>query len=368
MKKRAVAVLYSPKTLLDFIWYYVTYGQDYEWDVIVVPYGDDVEQIQPYLEKTDIFRRIIVDDKTEKFQSMGDKIKQFGSMIGCYLFGKQKVFCKKYVNQRVKIDEYSLVLIPTTHMMLTGILIALSDEYTTVILEDGILDYTYKKEKFDKRDLFKFWNLVGYFLSKMGYANTHQSNYRLEKTKYCDKYSTKPELMKYLNYRSISRLNDMDICDIQLYKRIVNRTFELPSYIDFVDFVLFTAPLDDYEGNSLLYVEETVRYINENCHDKVVFLKKHPRDLAIYNFDSSVKVIEIEKEIPAELLLTYFDVEKYVFMWPSSFLQSAEIEKEKIELLYFEYIAKEVYKKNFYISVEATGLKTDNVVVLSNEV
>ena len=42
--EKALAVLYSPKSLLDFLWYYEAYGKKkYEYDLLIVPAGMDAE-------------------------------------------------------------------------------------------------------------------------------------------------------------------------------------------------------------------------------------------------------------------------------------------------------------------------------------
>lgn len=367
MKKKAIAVIYSPKSLLDFIWYYSSYGKDYEWDAVVKPYGRDYDKsvlnsMHAYVKKTGIFKNIMIDADNEIFQTVGEKAILFLQMVGYYIVKKQKVFCKKYINKRFKIDDYALVVLTCDTGALEGVVIGVSDEYNVVIFEDGLGDYVVRKEKFDKKDLLNFWNLMGYFLAKMGYGNTHFSSYKLENTKNCEKYATKPSYMKYRDFKSISKLNDMKVCDIKTYKEIMNRIYEIPDITGRVDAVLCTSPLIEFTENKFDYVKAIVEYINKNYSNGTILLKKHPRDIEDYKFDESINVINIDKSVPAELLLTYFSVGVYVFSFPSTILFAMDCDEDNIEVLFFDDIDNSIYKNNFAKSVEIVRLDERNII------
>ena len=57
MPKKALAILSSSKTLVDFLWYYTEYGQEFEWDVLI---HKNFILSQNYLQKTGIFKNITV--------------------------------------------------------------------------------------------------------------------------------------------------------------------------------------------------------------------------------------------------------------------------------------------------------------------
>ena len=64
--EKALAVLYSPKSLLDFLWYYEAYGKKkYEYDLLIVPAGMDAEgkwtvRIYDQAVKSGIFKKISI--------------------------------------------------------------------------------------------------------------------------------------------------------------------------------------------------------------------------------------------------------------------------------------------------------------------
>lgn len=369
MDKKAIAVIYSPKSLFNFIWYYSSFGKEYEWDVVIRPYGKDSDKsilntMQIYVKKMGIFKNIIIDFDNEIFQSVGDKVKLLIQMMGYCIVKKQRTFCEKYINKRFRLDDYSLILTSCESGTLEGTIIGVSDEHNVVILEDGTLDYKERKEKLDFRDLFKFWNLVGYILSVMGYGNTHSTSYKLDKTKFCDKFASKPELLKDCNFKSISALNDMTLCDKDLYKGILDRIFAIPTGLDKADVMLSTFPYTDYVKDDSFVKRKVEDYINQNYLGKTILLKKHPRDLAKYNFDKSINVVNVEQTIPAELLITYSEVGTYVFTWPSTFIFAMDSNKNKIEVLYFEQVKEEnkQYKLVFDECLETLDVKKECVV------
>ena len=66
--EKALAVLWSPKSLLDFLWYYEAYGKKkYEYDLLILPAGMDLNgnwsvRIYDFALNTGIFHEITIYD------------------------------------------------------------------------------------------------------------------------------------------------------------------------------------------------------------------------------------------------------------------------------------------------------------------
>lgn len=58
-RKKGVALIYNPHNLHQFIWYYCTYGRDYDWTALCFPNGYKGEYMSEYCKKSGIFKEII---------------------------------------------------------------------------------------------------------------------------------------------------------------------------------------------------------------------------------------------------------------------------------------------------------------------
>ena len=94
-------------------------------------------------------------------------------------------------------------------------------------------------------------------------------------------------------------------------------------------------------------------------------MKKHPRDTADYNFDESIDVINFDKTIPAELLLTFYNINTYIFLWPSTFVFSIDSNEQNLEVLFFEQIDNEGYKEAFDKSIHVLEIDIKNIARIS---
>lgn len=355
--KKAIVVLYSPKTLYDFIWYYCTYGKEYEWTAICIPYGYIECQVIDLSKKLDIFEEIKTDASTNF--SIYEKLWIFIEMLFFFCIDKRKAFCKYMVKKYIKSTDFFLAVVPSSLRVLTGAIIGNSDEYNTVILEDGLGDYHSRTKKIILEDGFNFKNFIGAFIAKLGYASL-TGRYWLEDEKYCEKYSSHPEKMKYFNYRCIKKLHDMTLTDTKLYYKLISKTFEINDHIYTGDLLLFTAPLIDFTDKPFLFIKQTIEYINKNFPNSTLLIKRHPRDNMIYEFTENIKVKELDEKIPAEVLSDYIEVTHYIFMFPSATLLAFQETEKKATIFYYkklEKISKKElnkfkYKKIFELSLQ----------------
>ena len=363
-RKKGIVVVFNPQSLYRFIWYYCAYGKNYDWTAICLPNDYKGEYIGEYCEKSGIFSNIIRTSIRFSKLSILRKIQLSVEMFLHAITGQQLKFCKKFINYFIPYDEYDIAVVSTEEEVIPGMFIGVSSEKKTVILEDGTLDYTEKKSRLQICDVANLWNLLGYLLSKMGYASTVQSRYAFNKTKFCEKYASKPELMKYRNYKSLNKLGDMDVCDKGLYKEILKRIYPLPKDINTIDVVLCTFPYTDFVTDDSFVTSKIETYVNENYRDSIILLKKHPRDKADYHFDSSIKVIEIEQTVPAEIFFSYFKVKSAVFTWPSSILFSVDEKQCNIKVLYLEQVnaISSEYRSLYINCIQMLNIHRKNII------
>lgn len=371
-KRKAIVVLYSPKTISDFIWYYCTYGKDYDWTAICIPYGFSHSEIAFDLcKKSNIFDEVIFDKDDTSYWSIPKKAILLFEMFLYFISGKRKKFCEKFIKKRIKLNQYSLVVVPSDYMTLSGFFIATSDQRRTIILEDGAADYLERTKKIGISELRRIWGIAGAFLAKMRYANTGMK-YWFEDTKYCEKFASKPELMKYKNYLSITKLNNFTMTDENLYNEIIRRIFSLNDEITDVALMVLTTPLNDFSDEENEVNDKIINYIVEKFPNSNILLKKHPRDTSKYSFPKEMRVLEVEKEIPAEIFLNGFGIKNIIFTFPSTTLLFMDQTVDDFDILYFNELEEKSknamnrydYKSTFDRVIDSFQIDEKNIVRL----
>lgn len=362
-KERAVVCIHTAKSFCDFIWYYSTYGQQYEWDIVVDFYNDDEPQVK-YYKQFNIFKNIIcIKDVVwnHKYKFL------LSAMMNFFIFRKKK-FIKNIINKDIDLSSYSKVLLCADNNYLEGFFIALSKEIDVEILEDGTLDYFPRSKAPIKVNNSMLFSFVYWILAKMGYMNVY-GRYYVKNTKYCTKYCSFPDRLKYTNYAQINKLNDFSNTDKNMYDSLVKEIFNYD--VECIDknrknLVLLTTPMDDFFGNVEQINNVTCQYIRENYPDYNIYIKRHPRDHFKYDID---EIMEFDKNTPAELILTAGDFDKEIYMFPSSILMFTN-ENHNIEILNFEkYIDEKAtgcikYKDTFEKAMEIEKVDNNKVVYL----
>lgn len=368
-KKKAVVVIYAAKKLYDFIWYYSTYGQDYEW--LAVCGSFEGENISDLCKKSGIFSKIVIVEDTYKDISFKEKAKMFIELTAYYVVGMRQRKCKKLIQDAIGDYNYDLAVVPTDVGMLCGAFIAQGKEKEVVILEDGIEDYLERKSGHILKHLNNVNEIAGYLLAKMGYANP-QMYYKLNTTKYCKKYVNRPERMKYLLYRQVEQLGEMKFTDLNIYNMLIKNTFNIETDSLKADLVLFTTTLNEYVSDDRIIANQVVNYINKNFKGKSILVKRHPRDKKEYLFDSSISVKEIDGKIPAEILLKEIKSEYVFLMGPSNIVIFGGECLKNLKMFYFkiieemnsEYNGRFNYKKIYFDALKELELSTDIIVKL----
>ncbi len=360
-EKKALAILYSPKTLIDFTWYYYTYGNDYKWDVLIIACDKELK-IKDECEKSGMFEHIYCEDtnydKISRFQQGWIFVKMFFA----WMFGKKKKYVRWHFEKKGIELNYNLHLISSNYCSLdSGLLQCFADEIPTAILEDGMSDYLPRTYRFDKNAVKNFDALIAYIMCKMNYASLNQdgtaARYVTKNSRLCDKYSIHPERMQFTDYKSVNRLGDLSNTDSKGYYECLNRMYDLGGLEHYkADVVLFTTPMSDFCSESNYdYSKKTVDYIMKEYDPRKVLIKKHPRDRKNYDFPENVDIYEIPSFLPGELMIELLDVKKHVFMHTSALLMSYK-SYDDVVILFNEYIAENstVYKKA--ISQDANNL------------
>ena len=344
MSKKGLALIYNAHNLLEFIWYYVKFGQDKEWDALCLPSGAKGEYMSEYCKKCGVFSKVISSEKEYISASMSEQIRTFISMFYYAATRRRSKYCKSVLNEFVDIDSYGELNLLNDIGLISGLMIALGEEKKVVILEDGIGDYEKKEKKRLLRHIFSKMDWRGFLLSVMGYSNSGHY-YPLSTTKYCYKFNTLPERLQYTDYKTINRLFDFSQFDIEYYNTILNKIYSEfdTELIKEADVLLFSTKIEDFVSDASTYLKKTVDYISKQG-DRLV-IKKHPRDNAKYYFEG-ISAFEIDQTIPAEVLLPYIMQKKVYFMFPSSTLMYMANASCDVYLLYYTGMYEESLKSH----------------------
>lgn len=338
-QKRGLAIIYDPHNLQQFIWYYCTYGKEIVWDALCLPNGRKGTYMESYCERAEIFSNIRVDDIEPLTMSFSNKLKYFVQMFFYYVIGRRRQCCKKILNQYVDdIDQYDVLTTICDSGFVSGLLALLGKEKDVIYFDDGAGDYFPRYRWRSPYLKFSFASVQGFLLALMGYSC--HGRFYFEPTKYCYKYSAVTDKMEYRNYKEMRDL-DISKTDLLQYNTILNKVYPKIREIDFdaVDVVFFTDSTYTFTDNYLKYDNDCARYIGERY--KSVLVKRHPGDFSKIEFGEGVKVQEVDREIPAELLFSFLKGKKIVFMWISSIIIFMQPYNYKYSLLYLNDLYEE---------------------------
>lgn len=357
-KKKGIAVIYDPHNLYQFIWYYATYGKEYEWTALCLPNGYKGEYMSSFCEKTGIFEKIIRDEQVYLNASIKTKAKEFMKMCFYAATRRQKRYCKKLVSKYVDINQYEIAVVLTDVGIVSGAFIGLGEEKRIVILEDGMGDYAERPKGYIRKHLFNPFDIQGYLVAKMGYANPAHY-YPLKTTRYCEKFCSNPEQMLYREYKVIKQLFEYTNTDKKLFDCIIENVYTEIQTCDFqkADAIIFTNRLYDFGDNVEPYIEKFENYVNS--HYENIILKRHPRDETKYKFDENVKVQEISNSIPAEVLLPYISNMNVLFMLTSSILLYMHAYRYQPTFLYFKGLHEQNLKEKTYLKYMTREVMND---------
>lgn len=343
-KLKGLAIIYDPHNLYQFVWYYCNKGKQKKWDALCLPNGYKGEYMHTFCEHAEIFSKVYKYDTD--FSNMGNfkKLATFMSMFGHFIIGQRKRFCKKLINSYVRLDDYDEIVVIADVGVVSGACVALGQEKKVIILEDGIGDYG-ERPKFISKEKFTslyFWQ--GFIMAHMGYCSPGW--FELKTDKYCIKYASQPDKMKYVNYKEIRLLYDRKTVNIELFDSIIKKIYPAICNINFdlIDTVLLTRPLDDFVDDTEKYIQRIEHYINENC--KSVLIKRHPRESIKYQFNKEVAVQEIDNSVPAEVMLPYLVGKKILLITTSAIMLYLKSYDLNCQVIMFEGMYEESLSSN----------------------
>ncbi len=353
-KKQGLIVVYDPHNLLEFLWYYATHGKEYEWTALCLPNGYKGEYMGDYCERCGIFAKIVRAEDDFLAASAAKKAGIFLSMLGHAAVGGQERFIRRFLRRYgIETERFDRLVVMTDVGLISGMISALARHQDTVILEDGTGDYLERSFGQIKSCPTNFVAWEGLLLSWMGYANPGHI-FPMRTSRYAEKYCSKPDQMRYREYREMKRLFDFERTDLALYQELVQRAFGRIDVeaLERADLFFFTVPIEDYSAETARYVERIVGHVNELASDRPlrVVVKRHPRDAQKYAFGKNVEVLEIENSVPSEVLLPYTAGRKLIFFERCSTMLNLRGDSE-IELLWLSDLAQsEAYKFGKYPS------------------
>ena len=347
--KKGLAVIYDPHNLYQFIWYLCTYGKDSSWDALCLPNGSKGEYMGDFCERSQVFSHVYRNNVSFESAKLGKKLGMFVKMFFYYMRRKQLVFCKELLREYIDIDDYQRVVVLCDIGIVSGACIGLGKMKDIVILEDGTADYADRPRGYFWKHILNANNWQGMILAKMGYANPAHY-YPLESTRYCEKFSSHPDSMKYTNYKSIKKLYDFRNTDEEMYNTIMGRLYPEVNIVELqkADIIVFSSPLNVFVKDTKPFLRAFEEHINCTGCEKIV-LKKHPMDEEEYHFNRNIQCVEINSSIPAEALLPYIKNKKIIFMGVSSILLYLDCHGYDIEIVHFSGLHKqaEVDKSRF---------------------
>lgn len=331
---KGLAIIYDPHNLYQFIWYYCTYGLDKKWDALCLPNGFKGQYMDSYCEKSGVFENIYADDKDFLAVPLGSQLKLFLQMFGYAIIGQQKCFCREFLNKYVNIDDYDEINIMTDVGLVSGLAVGLGSQKKVVIMEDGVGDYLERSFKKLFKEFFHLHTWKGFLLAFLGYSNIGHV-FPLRSTRFCTKFSSHPNLMKYTRYASMRKLYDFTATDMTVFNPAIERIYGAISKFDFssYDAVIFTEPLEDYFSNTEKYYRMIEKYISENT--KCVLLKKHPREKWKFTFSNDIQADVFDQSIPAEVMIPYLKNKLLIFAPSSSIMLYLDNESNRVRSLYF---------------------------------
>lgn len=345
MIKKGLAVIYDPHNLYQFIWYYCNKGKEKEWDALCLPNATKGEYMHSYCENAGIFSKIYKDDTSFDNLQAGKKALFLVEMIGCAALKKQKKFCKKLLNKYVTLDDYDEIVVIADVGFISGACVVLGDELDVVILEDGISDYTERTKNISREKRKSLYQWQGFVMSKLGYCSPGW--FWFENDKYCIKYASHPEEMRYKNYREIRQLFDKDDVNNEMFNGLIEKIYpEIHDYnFDVFDAVIFTRPLSDYVIQDDKYKNRLVNYINSQSF-KHIMLKEHPREKCQYSFGKETSVTIMSNKIPAEIILPYLRGTKIFVETKSAIIMYIKPNGLECNIIDYDNLYEESLKSN----------------------
>ena len=324
-KKKALAELTGPYRFMQLIWIILSHPQ-YEWDVMIRYVDGRKETVEALAEKcraSGLFRNIYSTTESGLSDSSGKKMGRMLEVIWYLVTFRRKKYMKRVIERGVGRSDYDLFCAENSFSFFGSAMMNQSKIVPTILLEDGIWEYT------DVITPFGFLTtLVGRFLFWIGIVNfITKKNFKWNR--YCYKYASMPDRLLEKDFRSVKKLYANDAV-MQKYKKVISRLYQIDE--DHYDAMLFTSvsvSKTKYEDNRRFSA-----WVERTYQDRRVLLKEHPTD----DFSYALKGIDTERKykvVPGELVAQTAGNADIVFMFPST-LMLALLEGQEVYVIHFD--------------------------------
>ncbi|MBR5648301.1 hypothetical protein [Pseudobutyrivibrio sp.] len=369
-KERYLAVLSSPKTLYDFLWIYLAYGSEFEWDLLALPAGKNSEngnwtvKIEECAKSSGIFKDVYIYQDALIDSSLFKKIKEFLSFFAYFLIRKQTLLSKKKIKEVINIDQYNNIVTVYQGTIFNGMIVSLSGEKNISLIEDGARSYV-EHRRYPRMDAIRRegleLELAGFILSRMGYADV-TIEYDFKPLYNCINYSARPDDLRYRKYREIRKMHDMNLVDKKVFANLIKKTFGIENMKEEYDAILFTSPIVfEYKVKNDIS-KNICDYISKKHLNGEICLKKHHRDNENYTFSNKIKCVKIASNIPAEIFISSIKTKMIYFMWPSTLISSLPSEIN-YKVLFDSSLSNDHYsQEHIEFAMKVIGLNSNNII------
>jgi len=367
-RKRAAVVLLHNYSLQQFLWYYATCPAEYEWDALILPYdltNSFASVLYNNASKVGIFNKISIYNTNRNTFSLFKKIKIFLPFLTSYITGRRVRQCEEIIADAMGPIRYDLSIVFSDYGVLSGAIISCVKNRNVLVFEDGIGDYAARTSRFAWK-MFSVNEISGYFLAKMGYCNPAYK-YVNRPTTQCLKYCSNPDWMKYRDYAAIYKLFDMEICDKQLYRELLNRAFlsDFDQSLLDCDIVLLGTVMTDFADNGNIYYQKIYDYLYEHHRNDRLLIKMHPRETYLPVWPELKHKIA-DNSVSADLLIPLLQDKKFISMFPSTALVTILANGCDCSVVHFTSLAKANanYENSFVKTCENIGWPADKIIQL----
>lgn len=334
--KRGLFVCYDPHALMQFLQFYCMGDFPAEWDVLCLPVENGEEYMHSYCEKAGLFKNIFVGNVEYMNLPFFKKLGLFLYMFFFAIIGLRKKCCAKILNEYVgDINQYEILCSNIDTGFISGMLASFGKEKDVVYFEDGALDYNVFRLKWKTAfyPVLSLMNIQCVIMARLGYFAKNAVFFN--PTKFCIKYVTNKNELTYKNYKEIREFILSDL-QISIFTSIQRQLFPELSNLDFSDGqpILFTTPFTDIDKDVEKFYDKIIYYMSNISN--VIYIKKHPRDNTEYCFSDNIKVVEIPKSIPSEILYPLLNNNLCYFMNISSSIIGLKPFVSKIKVFYIK--------------------------------
>ena len=293
----------TPKHLMDFLKFYAREPKGYRY--YCVSAGSSVnDPLVTACIRSGVFKKVYFFPSLFKMPFFRLLSLNLSLLFSCISRTKEYL-AKKFLSGVFHIPCGGRFICPCNYGLIPGLMVSLSRTKECVQLEDGLTEYADKDPSFNINYLRSPLLFYYFFLARAGFADL---TYRMgtEGDRWCIKYVSFPDLMKYRNYKEIRQLPVPEGEEKDLYFGLLQKCFLLENLPEDTGLIILTAPFDDFALDQEAIIQRISSHITQLFPGRKALLKRHPRDgFKKYEFPG-LNVTEVDSYIPGELLIQHF--------------------------------------------------------------